>query len=180
MSPMPPMPPIYRLILSLVIALTLPSAPVARASTQTPTAPAFQPVAKIALPDGRWDYASFDADHHRVLVAHGQDVLLIDPAGGGAVRAIGMIAGAHQALAIPNTDTLLVTSGHDASVRILDATSGAELARIIVPADPDGAILSPDGRTAYVMGGDSGVVSIIDLAARSPARSRSSPVLKAR
>jgi len=123
----------------------------------------------IAGPDGRWDYASWDAAHARVLVGHGSDVLVIDPVGG-TTRAIGQIVGAHAALAIPGTDTLLVTSGKDASVRILNETSGAELARIAVDSDPDSAVIAPDGHTAYVMGGDSGVVTVIDLASRTVAR----------
>ena len=123
----------------------------------------------IAGPDGRWDYASWDAAHARVLVGHGGDVLVIDPAGG-TTRAIGQVAGAHAALAIPGTDTLLVTSGRDASVRILNETSGAELALITMDSDPDSAVVAPDGHTAYVMGGDSGVVTVIDLASRTVAR----------
>ena len=133
-------------------------------------APAVHIVPSISAPDGRWDFASWDAAHQRVLVAHGIDVLVIDPAPGaanGAVRAIGKLAGAHGVLAIPGTDTLLVSSGHDDSVRILDETSGAEVARIPVVADPDAMILSVDGRTAYVMGADSGAISILDLATKA-------------
>jgi DNA-binding beta-propeller fold protein YncE len=63
----------------------------------------------------------------------------------------------------PGTDRILVSSGHDDSVRILDATTGVELARIAVPADPDAAILSADGHTAYVMAAKGGAISIIDL-----------------
>ena len=131
--------------------------------------PVLHVAGSIAGPDGRWDYASWDAAHARVLVGHGADVLVIDPAAG-KTRAVGHIAGAHAALAIPGTDTLLVTSGKDASVRILDEASGDELARIAVDSDPDSAVIAPDGRTAYVMGGDSGVVSVIDLATRTVAR----------
>jgi DNA-binding beta-propeller fold protein YncE len=128
-----------------------------------PTEPAFHVATPIAAPDGRWDFASWDKDHHRLIVAHGKDVLVIDPANPSAVRSVGQIEGAHAALAIPGTDRILVTSGHDDSVRILDAVSGTEVARISVSADPDAAILSADGRTAYVMGAKGGAVSVIDL-----------------
>ena len=147
------------LIRSLGIALAL----VADVAAAAPAGPSFHASASIPAPDGRWDFASWDAAHQRVLVAHGQDVLVVDPAGSGSVRAIGSLAGAHGVLAIPNRTTLLVSSGHDDSVRILDETSGAELARIPVAADPDAMILSADGHTAYVMGADSGVISILDL-----------------
>lgn len=126
--------------------------------------PAFTRMSDIAGPDGHWDFASWDAAHARVIVAHGNDVLLVDPLSPTAVRAIGVIAGAHAALAIPRGDRILVSSSHDNTVRILDTVTGAQLASIPVAADPDATVLSPDGRTAYVMGADSGAISIVDLA----------------
>ncbi len=151
------------------VVWTMSIAAAALASTMAaaaPDSPGFSKAASIPAPDGRWDFTSWDAAHRRVLVAHGQDVLVIDPSGSGSARAIGKVAGAHAALAIPDSNTVLVSSGHDDSVRILDATSGAELATIPVAADPDAAILSSDGRTAYVMGAKAGAISIIDLARR--------------
>ena len=125
--------------------------------------PAFERQPDIAAPDGHWDFASWDAGHRRVIVAHGKDALLIDPADPAALRKIGELDGAHAALAIPGGDDLLISSGHDNTVRILDMMSGAQLASIPVVGDPDATVLSTDGRTAYVMGGDSGAISIIDL-----------------
>ena len=154
---------------SLPLGLTLACLLAPLSSAPAIADPALHIAGSIAGPDGRWDYASWDAAHARVLVGHGSDVLVIDPSSG-TTRAMGQIAGAHAALAIPGTDTLLVTSGKDASVRILDETSGAELARIAVDADPDSAVVAPDGHSAYVMGGDSGVVTVIDLASRTLAR----------
>lgn len=123
----------------------------------------FRPAGSIAAPDGRWDLATWDREHRRLLVAHGQDVLIVDPEHADAVRAIGKIEGAHAALAIPGTNHVLVTSGRDDSVRILNAADGQELARILVAANPDAAILSSDGRLAYVMDAKAGVVSVVDL-----------------
>ncbi|MDR6511936.1 DNA-binding beta-propeller fold protein YncE [Novosphingobium capsulatum] len=148
-----------RNLLSAVLTL---AAVLAGPAASAADAPAFIPGATIAGPDGRWDFASWDAEHHRVLVAHGNDVLVIDPASG-SVKAIGEIAGAHAVLAVPGTDRILVSSGKDDSVRILDGITGAEVAHIAAAADPDAAILSADGRTAYVMGAKAGAVSVIDL-----------------
>lgn len=124
----------------------------------------FDKAAPIAAPDDRWDFASWDSAHHLLLVAHGKDVLVIDPASLGAVHAIGVLAGAHGVVAIPGTTRLLVTSGGDDSARILDERSGAQLANIAVAGDPDAVILSRDGRTAYAMAAKAGAVSVIDLA----------------
>lgn len=143
-------------------ATLLATALIPAAASAAPT-PAFVPQTPIPAPDARWDFASWDAAHGRLLVAHGQDVLVIDPAAP-SVRAIGALAGAHGVVALPGGDRVLVSSGKDDSVRILDAGSGGEIARIAVAADPDAAILSADGGTAYVMGAKAGAVSVIDLA----------------
>ena len=124
---------------------------------------AFTLAGAIAAPDARWDFASWDSAHGRLLVAHGADVLVVDPSGAGTVQAIGKLAGAHGVLAITHTNSVLVTSGHDDTVRILDETSGAELSKIAVTGDPDAVIASDDGRRAYVMGADSGAISVLDL-----------------
>lgn len=134
------------------------------AEGRTAPSPAFVSDGAIAAPDDNWDFAIWDAEHARLLVAHGHDVLVIDPRKADPVRAIGALAHAHAVLAIPGTHEILVSSGGDATVRILDAESGAERASIPVGKDPDAAILSRDGLTAYVMDAAGAAVSVIDLA----------------
>jgi len=134
----------------------------ATAMAETAAAP-FRQLPPISAPDGRWDFASWDDVHHRLLVAHGKDALVVDPAKPGDVRVVGALAGAHQALAIPGGDRLLVTSGHDNSVRIFDLNDNRQVANIAVADDPDAVILSTDGRRAYAMGAKVGAVSVIDL-----------------
>ncbi|USI72815.1 YncE family protein [Sphingomonas morindae] len=135
-------------------------------SAAAPPRPAFVKAGILHAADDGWDIASWDRPHGRLLIAHGKDVLVIDPARQGQVRAIGRIDHAHGVAAIPGTDTLLVSSARDNTVRILDESNGAELARIPVGADPDATILSADGATAYVMDSDGGAVSEIDLRRR--------------
>jgi DNA-binding beta-propeller fold protein YncE len=127
-------------------------------------AAAFEKLASIGAPDDRWDFASWDAAHRLVLVAHGKDVVVIDPAHPEAARVVGALQGAHGVVAIPGTNNLLVTSGKDNTARVIDETSGKEIASITVAADPDAVILSADGRLAYVMAAKGGAISIVDLA----------------
>ncbi len=131
-----------------------------------PATPSFVPEASIPAPDDRWDFASWDAAHHAMLVAHGKDVLVIDPAGAGSVRSIGAIDGGHGVEAVPGSGTLVVSSGKDNTLRILDFASGKQLASIPVAEDPDALVLSADHRLAYVMGAKAGAISVIDLAQR--------------
>ena len=133
------------------------------ASAGAPAPPAFVRAGTIAAPDDRWDIAAWDAAHHRLLVAHGKDLLVVEPANANNVRPIGSLAGAHGVAAVPGTDTVLVSSGKDDTVRLLDEDSGAEIARIAVGKGPDDAIISRDGRQAFVMDADEGALSVIDL-----------------
>ncbi len=124
--------------------------------------PAYTQTASIPGTDGFWDIASWDPANQLVLVAHGTDVLVVDPAAG-STKAIGTFVRAHSALPIPETGHILVTSGGDNSVRILDRVSGNELARIAVGANPDAAVVTSDGLHAYAMNARDGTVSVIDL-----------------
>jgi len=150
------------MILKLVI-LGLGAALAAQPALAAPAAPAFEKVGSIAAPDDRWDFASFDEAHHVLLVAHGKDVLIVDPAHGNAVRAVGSVQGAHGVVAIPGTNNLLVTSAKDNTARVIDETTGAQIASIVVANDPDAVILSADGHEAYVMAADGAAISIVDL-----------------
>jgi YVTN family beta-propeller protein len=141
-------------LVGAVLALATPA--------QAQTAP-YSRQPDIAAPDGRWDFASWDEAGHRLLVAHGKDALVIDPARADAVRVVGDLAGAHQVLALPGGDRLLATSGRDNSLRIIDLASGKQTASIAVADNPDAVILSPDGRRAYVMGAKAGAISVVDL-----------------
>ncbi|HEX7854349.1 MAG TPA: YncE family protein [Sphingobium sp.] len=147
-------------LLALAVPALAPS--VHAASAETPT---YKVARSLPGPDGRWDYASFDPASGHVLVAHGNDVLIFDPDTSGAPRSIGAFAGAHAALAIPNSTSILVSNGHDDSVRIVDAVSGVESKKIAVGKDPDAAVIDAASGKAFVMNAKDGTVSVIDLAA---------------
>ena len=113
-------------------------------------------------PDGSWDYARVDQDGHRLYVARGHGVTVIDLASG-AVSSLGTVQRAHAAVPLPG-GRLLVTSGADDTVRLFDIASGRETASIAVGQKPDAAILDQSETHAFVMNGQSGTVSVIDLA----------------
>lgn len=153
------MKPIPRLIRSAALGAAL----FAQAALATATGPGFVASSSIPAPDGRWDFASWDAEHARLLVAHGNDVLVIDPSGAEPPRAIGALEGAHGVVAIAGTGQVVVTSGRDNTVRVLDFASGAEVARIPVAENPDAVVLSASGRMAFVMAAKAGAISLVDL-----------------
>ena len=143
--------------------LAIGAALAASTALAAPATPAYVKAGSIAAPDDRWDFASWDSAHHLLLVAHGKDVLVIDPAHPGSVQAVGVLQGAHGVVAIPDSSNLLVTSGKDNTVRVIDEVSGKEIASIAVAANPDAVILSPSGHRAYVMAAKGGAISIVDL-----------------
>lgn len=147
----------------LIGALTLGIALAAHSAIAAPAGPAFVKTGAIPAPDDRWDFASWDAEHRLLLVAHGKDVLVIAPGNPQPVRAVGALQGAHGVVAIPGTSHLLVTSAKDNTARVIDEISGAEIASIPVAEDPDAVILTASGLKAYVMAARAGVISILDL-----------------
>jgi YVTN family beta-propeller protein len=117
----------------------------------------------IAGPDGGWDLASVDPAGHRLLIARGAEVTVIDLAQPPRVRAIGHVVRGHAAIALPN-GRVLVTSGTEGKARILDAVSGADLAEAVVGQNPDAAIWDARISAALVMNARSGTVSVVDPA----------------
>ena len=129
-------------------------------------APSHAVASSIPGPDGAgWDYARIDPAAHRLYVAHGDAVTVIDLAHGGTSSSIGAVSRAHAVLPIPGTNTLLVTSGRDNTVRLLDPRDGRETTRLPVGENPDAAIWDSTTRRALVMNAESGSVSVIDVAA---------------
>lgn len=144
------------------ISLLTAAAPIpATHATASVSAPVYSQQRAIALPDGRWDLASFDTEHNAVLVARGDSVSVVDVASG-LVRSIGKVAHGHAALAIPGTNLIAVTSGQDDALLLLDRSDGHETAKIAVGKDPDAAIWDPASRHVIVMNAKSGTVSVVD------------------
>ena len=129
---------------------------------QKPGASGLAIVARIAGPDGGWDYASFDASRRRIYVAHGVRVMSID-ADKGTVNA-DFAAGKHlhAVVPVPGTDLLLTTNGADSSAKIISAVDGKLISSITTQKDPDGAVFDPSSGLVVVVNGEGGMVSLVD------------------
>lgn len=124
--------------------------------------PPYRITDKIAGPDGGWDYARVDSRTHQLYVARAREVTVIDTRTHKMIGSLGVIAHGHSAVPVSD-DRLLVTSGDDASVRFLQRANGKQLARLTVGLKPDAAILSHDGKRAFVMNATSGTISVVDV-----------------
>ena len=139
---------------------------IATACAKTPAGPSgLQVVQHIAGPDGGWDYASFDPARRRVYIAHGSSVMMIDAQTGVVNAAFAPGSHLHAVVPIPGQDRLLTTNSGDNTARIFSAADGALIATIPTAKDPDAAIFDSKSGLAYVMGGDSGVITVVDVKA---------------
>jgi YVTN family beta-propeller protein len=118
-------------------------------------------------------FISVSPDDKRLYVAcnYGNSVQVWDAASFRPIKEIPVGKGAYNVEPSPDGKLVIVTNKKDQSVSLIDAGTLAEVAR--VPTSKKivhGVAYSPDSRLAYVscesIGADSGVVDVIDLAAR--------------
>ena len=133
------------------------------AAAQSPVGPSgLRVVARIAGPDGGWDYASFDAARRRVYVAHGTQVTAIDADTGAVTPAFAQGNHLHAVTPVPGSGRLVTTNSGDNTAKILDAATGALIASVPTADDADSALYDPASGEVLVVGGDSGQIDFVD------------------
>jgi YVTN family beta-propeller protein len=124
-------------------------------------APEYRIIDRISVPDGGFDYATFDQEDHRILMSRTDFVTVLDPTTK-SITQLSSTSGGHMALAIPGTNKILVTQGGPGIVRIVDASRDTVIADVKVGENPDAALYDPFSKYLYVMNHGSGDASIID------------------
>ncbi len=145
----------------LIVSALLLTVGAVSSSSAEPERSSYSEASSIPLPDGRWDLLSVDSVHHRVLVARGDSVTVVDLTNGTA-RSAGRLSRGHAAVAIDGTDLIAVTSGGDGSVRLINGATGEQTATIAVGQNPDAAFYDPRSKRLIVMNAKGGTVSIVD------------------
>ena len=118
--------------------------------------------ASVRGPDGWWDYASFDPVRRRVYIAHGDAVMMIAADSGRVTPDFAAGDHLHAVVPVPGTDRIVTTNSGDDSAKVVDARTGRLLASIPASRDSDAAVWDPVTRRVAVIGGDSGVITLID------------------
>jgi DNA-binding beta-propeller fold protein YncE len=121
-------------------------------------------VDRIKLPDGAFDYATFDAATGRVYMPRGAFTTVIDVRTGKATRFEKGVSD-HIALPVPGTDLLILTQRRGI-IRIADKETGMVLADLPGGKNPNSAAYDPVTKMVFVMNKDSGDAAIIDPAQR--------------
>jgi DNA-binding beta-propeller fold protein YncE len=117
---------------------------------------------RIAVPDGGWDYLSFDAASHRLFVGRSDGVMTIDVTTDKVTSVLTPATRTHAALALGTTGLGAVTSGTAAGVILFDGTTGAIKATVPTGPKPDAAIWDPASKTVMVMDNKVGTVTMVD------------------
>lgn len=117
----------------------------------------------LGAPDG-WDYLFFEAQTHRVYVAHGTEITVVDGRSGAVVGRVTGIGGVNGVVALPQLNKGYTDSrAHKAAV-VFDLRSFKVTAEIPADTDTDAVIYEPRTRRVLVMNGDGADTTLIDTA----------------
>jgi DNA-binding beta-propeller fold protein YncE len=117
-------------------------------------------VDRIKVPDGGFDYATFDAATGHVYMPRGSYTTVIDVKTGKASQLTSGLSD-HMALVIPGT-TLVVLTQRAGGIRIADTATDKVLAEFLGEKNPNSAAYDPVTKLAFVLNKDSGTATIID------------------
>lgn len=152
---------IIRVMLALsVAALTFTS--LAYASS----APTYKIVDRIKVPDGGFDYATYDPATGRIYMARTGFTTVIDVKTNAVSQLKSGVRG-HIFLPIPGTGLAALTQ-RTGTVRLVDIAKDMVVADIPAGKNPDGATYDPFSKLVFAMNHDSGNSTVIDPATRKP------------
>lgn len=130
--------------------------------------PAYRLVRSVALgAPNSWDYAVYDPPSHRVFVAHGNRLTVVDGITGRIVGAVGPIPGGPHGTAFDARAGVGITDdGRYGEAVIFSLKTLHVLARLKVQRGADAVTFDPVSGHAFVIDGDTGTVAVIDPARR--------------
>jgi WD40 repeat protein len=133
------------------------------ASPSRAAEPQYRLIQRIKVPDGNFDYGTYDENTGKILMARGDDTTVIDP----RTYAVSTLkaSGGHMALPIPNSTTLVFPL-RPAKIALVDSASDKVIATLPSGKTPDGALYDPFSKLVYVMNHNGGDATIIDPAAK--------------
>jgi len=148
-----------------VVVGLVPGAWVRRAEGAAPVPPAHYHLTRtvaLGAPE-RWDYIIYDAPSHRVYVAHGDHLTVVDGRNGRIVGQVaGMPGGTHgiaisHAAGVGYTDDGQAGEGVAFSLKTLKVVKHLKAA-----ADADAVTIDPTSGHVFVVDGDPGLLTVID------------------
>ena len=119
-------------------------------------------VVPIGAPD-RWDLLTFDADSHRVYIAHGDRVTIVDGQSGTLIGNVeGYSGGTHGVAIAPSSGRGYTDDGRAGVAGSFDLKTLKPLKLIGAKADADAVIFDPASGHVFVVDSDPGKITVID------------------
>lgn len=116
----------------------------------------------IGAPD-RWDLLTFDADSHRVYIAHGDRVTVVDGLSGDLIGNIGGYSGGtHGVVIVPGSGRGYTDDGRAGVAASFDVKTLQPLKTIKAEANADAVVYDPASGHVFVIDADPGKVTVID------------------
>jgi YVTN family beta-propeller protein len=126
--------------------------------------PNYKIVDRIKVPDGGFDYATFDPATGHVLMARTDFTTVIDVKTG-KLSQLNSAASGHMAMPIPGTKLVLLPQ-RKGTIRITDAATDMVLGELPGGKNPDGAVYDPVTKYVFVMNRESAEATVVDPVAR--------------
>ncbi len=139
-------------------------AALASSAVRASDAPEYRLVKTVRLgaPD-RWDYVVFDGPSHRVYVAHGDRVSVVDGRTGAIIGAVTGLPGGTHGTAISHAAGLGYTDdGRAGEAAAFDLESLKIVKRLKAQPDADSIVADPVRGHVFVVDGDPGLLTVID------------------
>ena len=116
----------------------------------------------LGVPD-RWDYVVFDPDSHRVYVAHGDRITVVDGQSGAMVGTVEGMPGGTHGVAISHVTGKGYTDDGKAGMAVeFDLQTLKVVKQIKAESDADGIVFDPPSGHIFVIDGDSAKLTVID------------------
>lgn len=116
----------------------------------------------LGAPD-RWDYVLFDPDSHRVYVAHGDRLTVVDGRSGELIGQVeGYPGGTHGIAIVPGLGRGFTDDGEAGEAGEFDLKSLKTVKRFKTADDADSIVFDPVSGHVFVINGDTGIITVID------------------
>ena len=126
--------------------------------------PTYKIVDRIKVPDGAFDYATFDASTGHVYMPRGSFTTVIDVKTG-KVSQLSTGVSDHIALPVPGSNLIVLTQRRGI-IRIADRMKDVTLADLPGGKNPNSAAYDPVTKLVFVMNKDSGDAAVVDPVAQ--------------
>jgi DNA-binding beta-propeller fold protein YncE len=116
----------------------------------------------LGAPD-RWDFVVFDPASHKVFVAHGDRVTVVDGRIGTILGNVeGLPGGTHGVAIVPGTERGYTDDGRAGTAASFDLDKLNLINTIKADADADAIVFDPTSGHVFVVDGDPGKLTVID------------------